>query len=224
LPTPGPFWALLRDGRFQQQFHRIDLLALERAQLAGQPARQFVEQVAIVQDAGQRRQVLERARRADLHGKPAPRLVVADHRRHRFTGAQDGAIVQRAGALFRLDRVVGVQRAIDIGAQCLGLGGYQIAPDPRPERLERDARDAPGTLVIGRIVDDERLDRRKEQPRNLAHARCGRWWRSRRDGAAQFLENELVAGRHFAGQDAGVRVRRPAWPAPQASASYELLL
>jgi hypothetical protein len=84
--------------------------------VAGQPARQLVEQVAIVQDGGQRRQILERARGADLHREPAARLVVADHRRHRFAGAENGAMVQCAGALFGLDPVAGAKRALDIGA------------------------------------------------------------------------------------------------------------
>jgi len=91
---------------------------------------------------------------------------------------------------------------------------HQIAPDPPLQALKRDPRNAPGALVIRRIVDDERLDRRKEHSRNLAHK--GGTRRRSRDGAAQFLQDEFVAGRFFVGQAAafefgsldGPRLRR----------------
>ena len=95
------------------------------------------------------------------------------------------------GALFGLDPVVSAKRAFDIGARRLGLRRHQIAPDPPLQALKRDPRNAHGALVIRRIVDDERLDRRKEHPRGVAHARGSRLALDA-DGAAQFLQDEFV--------------------------------
>jgi hypothetical protein len=74
--------------------------------MVGQPARQFAQQIAIGENAGQRCKILKRARRADLHGEPPARLVVAGHRRHRFADAKERAIMQCARPLFGLDAVL----------------------------------------------------------------------------------------------------------------------
>ena len=122
--------------------------------------------------------------------------------------------MQCARQLLGLDAIIVEQGAIDILAQRLGLGRNQIAPDPFPDRFERHARNPPGALVIGGIVDEERLDRREEQPGGVADARhrlaCDA------NGAAQFLQDEVAAGRLFAAQARRVRARRPAWRAPPA--------
>ena len=125
-----------------------------------QPPSHFAQRVAIGENAGQRCQVLERARRADLHGEPPARLVVTGNRRHGFADAKERAIVQCARALFGLDTVLRQRGAIDILAERLGLGRDQIASDPFLDRFKRHARKPPRALVIRRIVDEERLDRR----------------------------------------------------------------
>jgi hypothetical protein len=173
--------------------------------MVGQPARQFAQQVAIGENAGQGRKILQCARRADLHGEPPARLVVADHRRHGFADAKERAILQGARALFRLDAVVREQGTIDILAQRFGLGRDQIACDPFPDRLKRHAREPPGALVIGGIVDEERLDRREEYARGVAHARRRRLAFDT-DGAAQLLQDEFVAGRFFAAHNAALEL------------------
>ena len=55
--------------------------------------------------------------------------------------------------------------------------------------------------MIRRIVDEEGLDRSEEHPRGVTHALRSRLALDT-DGAAQLLQDEFVAGRFFAAQDA----------------------
>src|SRR5262249_61868744 len=48
-----------------------------------------------------------------------------------------------------------------------GLGGYEVAADPRPDRSEDRARDAAWALVCRIVVDEERLQRCEEGPRGI---------------------------------------------------------
>jgi hypothetical protein len=73
-----------------------------------------------------------------------------------------------ARQLLGLDPIIVQQGAVDVLAQRFGLGGHQIATHPVPDRLERHARDASEALVIGAIVNEERLDRCEEQPGGIA--------------------------------------------------------
>ena len=150
---------LLRGGGVEERLHLIDLFALERANVVRQQPRQFREHVTDAEDARQRRQVLDRSRRADLHAKPPARFFVGADRGDGLIHALDRALVQRADQLFHPDAIVGEQSAIDVLAQRPGFGGHQIAADPLPDRLQRDARQASDALVIGGTVDQERLQR-----------------------------------------------------------------
>jgi hypothetical protein len=136
LAPLGVFCAICR---FQHRLHRVDLVALEGAQMIGQAPRQFAEQLPIGKNADQRRHIFEGPRRAHLNGQAAARFVVADHRSHGVANAKDGAILQCACSLFGLDAIVRQQRAIDIVAERFGFRRDQIAPDPSPDRLNRDA-------------------------------------------------------------------------------------
>jgi hypothetical protein len=71
-------WRLLRCRSFDQGLHLVDLFALESAQVPWQPPREVAKHVAQREDAQQHADILERARRADLHDAGAsfrrPRL------------------------------------------------------------------------------------------------------------------------------------------------------
>ncbi len=104
--------------------------------------------------------------------------------------------MQSADPLFGLDAIVGQQSAIDVVAERFGFSRDQIARDPAPDRLKRHTGKSPGALVIGGIVDEEWLNRRKEHAGGGAHADFGR--RLDPNGAAQLLQDEFVAGRLIA--------------------------
>ena len=78
--------------------------------------------------------------------------------------------MQSARQLVGLDPIIIVQGAIDIFAQRLGLGWHQVAAQPSPDRRQRHARDTTAALVIGSILDEERLKRREEQTFGVADA------------------------------------------------------
>ncbi len=92
-----------------------------------QPPRQVGKQVAAAEDARKRHDIVECARRADLHGEASTRCVVAGNRGHGFPDALQRAIVERADQLFGLDPIIVEQGSIDVLAQRLGLDGDQIA-------------------------------------------------------------------------------------------------
>src|SRR5262249_26033083 len=62
------------------------------------------------------------------------------------------------GARRRMGRFIAVD---------LGLGRYEVAADPRPDRSEDRARDAAWALVCRIVIDEERLQRCEEGPRRI---------------------------------------------------------
>ena len=170
----------------------FDLVGLQDADVARQPLRELRQHVADRQDAKERVEVFERARRADLHGEMTARFFIALRRRQGVVDAPDGPFVQHAGDMFGLEGVIGEQGPGDILAQGGDFGGHQIAGEPGPDRLERHARDAREAPVVGDIVDQKRLERREEQPLDVADAR--RLLPRGPDRAAQFLQHQFVAG------------------------------
>ena len=183
---------------FKQRFDRIDLVAFERAQMIGQTPRQIVQQIAVGENAGHRRQIVQRPGRADLHGEAPARLVVAGDRRNGVADAQQRAIMQGTRHLLGFEAIIVEQGAIDILGQRPGLGRNQIAADPFPDRFERHACNPPGALVIGGIINDERLNRREEQAGGIADTRHR--LAGSANGAPEFLQDELAAGGLFAAQ------------------------
>ena len=190
------------------------VIALERAHMVRQPPRQVAKHVADREHAGDGGEVVERARRADLNGKAPTRFLITVDRDDRFPAALDGAILQGAGQLFRLDLVVGEQGTVDVLAQRLGFGRHQIATDPLPDRIERHARETSDAFVIGGIVGEERLERREKQASRVADAR--HLLPGTTDRAAQFLQHQIVGGDLLAAQAARARAPRRASPGPPA--------
>ena len=80
------------------------------------------------------------------------------------------AVLEAARQMLGLVGVAGHQRLLDLVGIGLRLFGHQRIADPKPHRLERGARDPAAMLVIGTVVDQERLDRLEEQPRRIAEA------------------------------------------------------
>jgi hypothetical protein len=145
-----------------------------------------------------RLQILDGARRADLNREPAARLLIAADFSNGVSDAPDRAVVQRAHELISAVAVVRQQCAIDILAKRLHLGGNEIAANPAPDRLERDAGNASDTSVVGPAIDQERFERHKEHSRGIADA--GNLLGIGTDGAAQFLEDQVIAVVRIAAQ------------------------
>ena len=80
-------------------------------------------------------------------------------------------ILESPGLMLGLVGVARHQRLLDLLGIGLRLFGHQRIADPKPQRLERRARDPAAMLVIGTIVDQERLDRLEEQSCGIAKAR-----------------------------------------------------
>jgi len=123
----------------------------------------------------------------------------------RIVHAHDRAIMERAGQLIGPGPVVGEQRVVDVLAQRLDFGPHQIAADPGPDRLERSPRDAADPPVVGRSVDQERLERLEEQARRIADAR--RLLRLGPDRAPQLLQHQLATGHVVAAQLGALELR-----------------
>ncbi len=193
-----PVQGALRGRRIEQRPKRLDLFAFEDAELARQAPRQIGQQFAQRQDSDDRVEIFDGARRADLDRKPAARFLVAVDFGDGVADAPDRAIMQRADQLIGTVAVVGKQGAIDVLAERLHLRGDKVAADPSPDRLKRDARDAADALVVGAAVDQKRLERREEHARRIADARhllgLGP------DGAAEFLQDQIIAGALLATQ------------------------
>ncbi len=111
----------------------------------------------------------KRARGAELDGQAAALLVVGAFQHLRDAGHR--AVLENPGLMLGLVGVAGHERLLDLLGIGLRVFGHQRIADPKPQRLERRARDPAAMLVIGAIVDQERLDRLEEQPRRIAEAR-----------------------------------------------------
>ncbi len=151
---------------------RLDVFqrrAAQRLDVARQLRAQHGERVARLQDADQGLDVFERPRRAELTVDPPPRLVVACGDGEHDPATSSSALSWKAAReVLGLVGVAGEQRCFDLLGKCLGLVRHHRVAEPQPDRLERRTRDAAAMLVIGDVVDEERLERIE---RTAAHGR-----------------------------------------------------
>ncbi|MFZ0774927.1 MAG: hypothetical protein WAM74_00370, partial [Xanthobacteraceae bacterium] len=180
------------------------LVAIENADVIGQPPGKIGKHVAQRQQTDHRGEIFHRPRRANLNGKPPSRPFVGTDSGDHILHPQDSALVQHANRLFGLSPIVGEQGAVDILAQCFGFGRHEIATDPGPDRFERDARDTADALMFGASIDQELLERGEKQPRRVADPRYRLGIGA--DGAAQFLQHYFVAGTLSAAQQAALKL------------------
>ena len=87
----------------------------------------------------------------------------------------------------------------------LALGRHQVAADPLQIGSSETRAMRADALVVGRRVDQKRLERREEQPRRVADARHLLGLGA--DGAPQFGEHEVAAGHVVAAQQAALELR-----------------
>jgi hypothetical protein len=100
--------------------------------------------------------------------------------------------------------VIAGKGAGDLIGHRLCFARQQVAANPLPDRIERDARDASGMMVRGGVVDQERFERLKEKPREIPGPRRRPARLARRP--AQFLQHELGAGGVVAAQQAPLKL------------------
>jgi hypothetical protein len=100
--------------------------------------------------------------------------------------------------VFAREDFAGANSAIDLGAKVAHVVGNEIAPDPSPERRERGARDPALPFVLGFAIDQERLDRLKEQARGVAFS--GRRIARVANGSADRIQQHFPAWDVFAPQ------------------------
>ena len=115
--------------------------------MAGQPFAERRQRVARLQNVEDRGDVFQRARRSDLRGQPAASLVVALRRLQALpacAGCCDPGRRDQAPRLWRCRRL---RRRARPRRSPPWLRRKQIAANPLPDRIERDARDAAGMLV-----------------------------------------------------------------------------
>ena len=124
-------------------------------------------------------------------------------------------ILEAAGLPLGAVGVAGHERVLDVRGIGLRLFGHQSVADPKPQRLERGARDPAAMLVIGNIVDQERLERLKEQAGRIAKARGLGLAHRASCAAARTRPTRLPPGSCRATGRA--RARQSATPAPRAS-------
>ncbi len=185
-------------------FIEFGLIALEETDQMRQAPGQICKQLAQRQNGDDRVHVVHRPHRADLQGKPPARFVVGADAGDGILHVRNGMTMELANQFVGFCAIVGEQSAIDIVAQRFGLGGHEIAAEPGPDRLERYAAEAADALVIGGGVDQERLERRKEQTRRVADARHPLAVGA--DGVPQFLEHELIARGVFPAQQVALEL------------------
>ena len=161
----------LRGRTGEQCLDQINLLALERRHYCRQALSDRGKHIAAGENLGKRSYGFYRARHADLRGEIALHALIFLATNDNVGDAEHYTIMQSPHQLFGLQPVVFEQRTIDVGDECLGLGGHQIAPYPIPRRRERRTRDASDALVIGGIVDQERFERREEKAGGIANPR-----------------------------------------------------
>ncbi len=134
--------------------------------------RERFELLAPRQHGAQCRGVLRGARRADLRHDAPANAIVARAVSQAGVDRRGGLGLERAGEEFDLRRIAGKQRLVHAVAEQVGLVGQQIAAHPGPQQFERTARNAAGMIVVGAIVDHERLERLEEQAGGMADPRA----------------------------------------------------
>ena len=149
--------------------------------------------VADFENVQQRRDVFDRARRADLDGEPPARLARLCRRQRacrayatwRDHGAREPPVRPW------LCRPASNARLMS-SPNALASAGIRSRPIHCPDRIKRDPRDAPDTLMVGGTIEQERFERHEEHAGRIADTRHP--LRLGADRAAQFLQHELVAG------------------------------
>ena len=149
--------------------------------------------------------ILERLGGADLAGEPTACLVVGLGSGEHVTDAVGHAVLEVAGDPLASGRAIREQGAADVLGEGLRLLRQKIAPDPGPDRFERDPRDATLMFVRSRIVDQERLDWLEEQAGGIADAR--RRHARLAHGPAHLLQHEIAAGDVLAAQQCAFELR-----------------
>jgi hypothetical protein len=190
--------AVAPDRRLEQRLHIVELVVRKIADGRRQARGDHAQRVAHAQDGADLAHVLERLRGTDLRRDAARRLGVALAGGLDLAHALLGEILEGACDLYGVLPAIRREQQVDLIHIGLRLLRHQIACDPFPDRRQAGARDAAAMLALGRIVDQERLDRRKEQALRMIEARQLAAGVAR--VGAQFLEDHIRAGRIFAAQ------------------------
>ena len=164
---------LPRDRRIEHRLHGIEVGVGEIADMAREAVGDQRQHVPRLEQVAQLAHVVERLGGADLAGKPPACLVVGLGSGEHVADAVDHTVLEVAAEPLASCGAIREERAADLFGEGLRLRRQEIAADPRPDRLERDPRDATLMLVRSRIVDQERLDRPEEQAGGIANARRG---------------------------------------------------
>ena len=194
------------DRRLEQRLHVLELLVGKIGDRSRQARGDHADRVAHAQDGADLAHVLEPLRRADLRRHAARGLDVALGAGLDLAHALLGEVLEGARDLSGVLPAVGGEQQVDLIDVGLGLLRHQIARDPFPDRRQAGARDAAAMLAFRRVVDQERLDRRKEQALRVAETRQLAAGLAR--VGAQLFEDHLGARRIFAAQPRALELRR----------------
>ena len=183
----------------------MSVLDFEHPELVGQPPRRIAEHVAERKDARDRRYIVDGPRRTNLHGKTPARFFVRLQCRDCGVHVLDRTVMQCTSHLLDSDAVTCKQSAIDVVAEGVRLRGHQIAADPLPNWLERNAGDPTQALMIGRTVGQKRLQRHEEASCGIADPRHR--LRAAPDHLPQLLEHQFAAGNVLITQQGQLELR-----------------
>ena len=143
-------------------------------------------------------------------GKPPAPFHIAMERRKRGLDMGDRLILERARLRLGLAGVPGEDVPLRFFFVGRCFGGHHVGGKPAPDRLERHAGDATRMLAAGAVVDEEWLERGKEQPLRIADARRQR--APMRCRLAQFLKDEADRRQFLPAQPAALELRHQQSP------------
>ena len=166
--------------------------------VAGKLRAEHRQSIARIEDAAQGHDVFKRSRRRELNGQSAALPLVFAETFPSPSGF--GAPCDPGSARQVLDPagIAGEQALLHLLRIVPRLLDHQGAADPGPQRFQRPARDTAAMLVVGCIVNQERLDRLEEQPRRVGEPQ--RLAVAVPEAAPQLGQDHLGPGRIVAAQ------------------------
>ena len=200
----------------------VEHAAAEIADMARQTGRDQIERIARGDDDLHIPDGGERIRHGDQVRHLPPQLLVRLRGIERGAHPRGGERLERMHQRVRRVGLAARKRAGHVIAIGLGFGRHEIARDPRPDRIERRARDAARRLAVGLRVGEERFERLEECARRRADA-----WRIRvlagvAHRGAHLLQQHVAAGDLVAAQHGALELRHEQCSCPGRKLSQEL--